>query len=606
MCGISAIASHKQVASKLLNTLLNLEYRGYDSCGMSIYDGVQIQHKKNIGNVNEVNHKVDFLSMKGSTGIAHTRWATHGGVTMENSHPHPSNDNNFAIVHNGIFSNYQDLKEELIQKGYLFKSTTDTEVFSNLLQDEYRKSQNIEDAFCESLKKIEGSYAIAMITNYNPGVIYAVKKDSPLVIGVNDGTNYISSDINAFISETKDTILLGDFEYVIMTKDSYEVKKLSNRNKILKEVIKVKWDRETARRGGFSHYMLKEIFDQPQTIRNALQIQTDQLEEIARKFINKEQSFCVGVGTTYYIAMIGTYLFSKFANMYVPAISSDEYPNLIPVKKDHHVLFLSQSGETYDTRMAIRAAKNCGASTSAIVNVVGSSISQTVDHCIYQQSGPEICVVSTKAALSQIIILWQVALRVGVLRNKLTQKEADAFHDHLHEFAEIIEKVLNEESGFIRGLAMETSNINNWLFMGKGIYYPIALESALKMKEVTYLHAEGLPSGFLKHGTLAMVDENLYSLFFLPSREKTHLFESTLMAIEEVKTRKGKVVSFCLEDDTKTKELLDYYFVIPKIHSELTPLIELVMAQLFSYYSALHLGLNIDKPRNLAKSVTVG
>ncbi|MBU3916306.1 glutamine--fructose-6-phosphate transaminase (isomerizing), partial [bacterium] len=503
MCGISAIASHKSVADKLLVTLQNLEYRGYDSCGIAVYDGEKIKLRKNVGNVNEVNEIEKFSEMKGDIGIAHTRWATHGGVTQENSHPHFSNDKNFVIVHNGIFKNYQSLQNDLKSKGYKFFSETDTEVFSNLLQDEYSRVPDVETAFCNAIEKLEGSFAIAMITVHQPDTIFAVKKDSPLVLGISDGVNFVSSDINAFISETRDTIILNDHEYVLVTKDCYKIKRLSDRKVISKPVIKVQWDRETAQMGGFTHYMLKEIFDQPLTVRNALNVADELIKKIAEKFISSRQSFCVGVGTTYYVAMVGTYLFSEYAGLYVPSVSADEFPSMIPVEKDNHILFFSQSGETYDTRMAIRAAQKKGATTSAIVNVVGSSISQEVDDCIFQGSGPEICVVSTKAALSQIVILWRIALEVGVLKKNLDRKKATQYQSELFELAKTIERVLNEESGFIRKLAFQTSHVTNWLFMGKGIYYPIALESALKMKEVTYIHAEGLSTGFLKHGTLA-------------------------------------------------------------------------------------------------------
>lgn len=606
MCGISAIASHEPVAGQLLKSLQNLEYRGYDSCGMAIYDQNSINLRKNVGNVEQVDSVERFLEMEGHLGIAHTRWATHGGVTSENSHPHFSNDHNFVIVHNGIFSNYTAIQAELKKKGFEFFSQTDTEVFANLVQDQYSVYNDVETAFCEALRKMEGSYAIAMITMHQPDTVFAVKKDSPLVIGVNDGVNYVSSDLNAFISETRDTVLLNDFEYVLMTNDGFQVKSLIDRTPVSKQIIKVQWDKETAQRGGFSHYMLKEIFDQPQSVRNALNVAEEEIESIAAKFIEKKQSYCVGIGTTYYVAMVGTYLFSQYANLYVPAISADEFPSLIPVNSDQHQLVFSQSGETYDTRMAIRAAKEGGAATSAVVNVVGSSISQEVDDVIFQGSGPEICVVSTKAALSQILILWQIVLRVGELNGSITTEKRRQILDGFIEFSKTIEKVLNEESGFIRNLSKTTSHVRNWLFMGRGIYYPVALESALKMKEVTYLHAEGLPAGFLKHGTLAMVDENMYSLFFMPSKRNYELYQTTLMAIEEVKARNGKVIAFCTEDDTVAQELVDYHLVIPDADPEFMPFIQLVMAQLLSYYCALDLGLNIDKPRNLAKSVTVG
>lgn len=606
MCGISAIASHQPVASALYQCLQNLEYRGYDSCGIATYNNNSISLRKNTGNVAEVNELEQFSEMEGCFGIAHTRWATHGGVTAENSHPHFSNNKEFVIVHNGIFSNYQQIKEELKAEGYSFLSETDTEVFSNLLQREFEKVKNIEDAFCSALGIIEGSYAIAMMSIHEPETIFGAKKESPLVIGLADGSNYISSDINAFISETRDTVLIDDGEYVILNKDQYIVKQLETRKIVNKEILRVNWDRQTAQRGGYSHYMLKEIFDQPQTVQNALCIPDNEIDAIAKEFITKKQSFCVGVGTTYYVAMVGTYLFSEYANLYVPAISSDEFPELIPIDESNHVLYFSQSGETYDTRMAIKYAQENKASTSSVVNVVGSSISQMVDHCIYQGSGPEICVVSTKAAVSQIIILSLIALKAGLLNKHLTQEQYNTYLSNLKELSQMIEKVINEESGFIRQLALDTMKVKNWLFMGKGVYYPVAMESALKMKEVTYIHAEGLPSGFLKHGTLAMVDEELYSIFFLPLKGGGEIYKSSLMAIEEVKARNGKVIAFCSEDDTEVQNLVDHPIIVPNTHPELMPVIEMIVAQLFSYYSALHMGLNIDKPRNLAKSVTVG
>ena len=608
MCGISAIASYQPVAKKLYQCLINLEYRGYDSCGIAIFDQLdqKINLRKNIGNVEEVNALENFAEMQGEIGIAHTRWATHGGVTPENSHPHFSNDSKFVIVHNGIFSNYQSIKKKLIAEGFVFASDTDTEVFANLLQSKYKEVNNVELAFISALKELEGSFAISMICIIEPKKIYAVKKDSPLVLGISDGANYISSDINAFIAETKDVILLDDYEYVILSNNQYVIKSLVDQKIVTKNIIKIEWDQQTAQRGGYSHYMLKEIFDQPLTIKSAMHVSDEEIKKIARKFIDKSQSFLIGVGTTYYVAMVGTYLLAKYANLYVPAISSDEFPTLVNTHSDQHMLFFSQSGETYDTRMAIKASQKGNADTSAIVNVVGSSISQMVNDCIYQGSGPEICVVSTKAAVSQMVILYRIAIETGILNGTLSAEKANDILSNLKLLPDIIEKLINEESGFIRQLAQETNQNRNWLFMGRGIYYPIAMESALKMKEVTYIHAEGLPAGFLKHGTLAMIDESLYSIFFLPANDGSDLYKSTLMAIEEVKARSGKVISFCLVDDLETQNLSDHYFVIPEVDSDIMPLIELVMAQLFSYYSALHMGLNIDKPRNLAKSVTVG
>lgn len=606
MCGICAIASHEDVSEKMLVCLQRLEYRGYDSCGMAVHDGQQINLRKNTGGVDQVNEEERFAELIGSIGIAHTRWATHGGVTAANSHPHFSNDKQFVIVHNGIISNYQSIKADLKSKGYQFYSETDSESFVNLVHFHFQTEQNVEKSFLKAIQEIQGSFAIALLSTHEPSKLYAVKKESPLVIGLDDGTSYLSSDINAFISETRDAVLIDDHEYVILERDSYQIKSIADQSIINKEIMHIDWDQETAQKGGYSHYMIKEIFDQPQTFRNAMNIPLEDLEPVVDLFLNKQQSFFVGVGTTYFVAMVGTYLFSEFAKTYIPAVSADEFESLIPLESDMHTLFLSQSGETYDTRMAVKAAQKAGGGTTAIVNVVGSSISQMVDHCVFQSSGPEICVVSTKAALSQMILLYRLALRTGEKKGVLSAEKRQAAEQDVIHFASQVETILNEQSGFIRQLANMTSHVHNWLFMGKGIYYPVAMESALKMKEVTYLHAEGLPSGFLKHGTLAMVDATIYSLFFMPGKEDADLYHSTLMAIEEVKARDGVVIGFCHKDDEEAVNLMDYHFKLPEVTKEMTPFLELIIAQLFSYYSALHLKRSIDKPRNLAKSVTVG
>ncbi|MGK0288643.1 MAG: glucosamine--fructose-6-phosphate aminotransferase (isomerizing) [bacterium] len=606
MCGISAVIAHRHVAKKLLACLQSLEYRGYDSCGIALYNEGQIELRKNVGDVAQVDEQEHFLDMQGTIGLAHTRWATHGGVSKENSHPHLSNNKKFVIVHNGIISNYLKLREELEAKGITFYSQTDSEVFVNLVQIHYENTEDVEQAFLKAIGDLEGSYAIALLSIHEPDRIYAVKHESPLVLGLSDGATFISSDLNAFISETKDAVLMYDGEYVIVDRKGFTVKSVQDQSKINKEVITIEWDQQTAQKGGYAHYMLKEIFDQPQTIRNVLSISDQEINTLAKQIIDHKQTFLVGVGTTYFVSLVGTYLFSQYANLHTPAVSADEFDTLIPQDEDNHILYLSQSGETYDTLMALRHAQKHGSTTSAIVNVVGSSISQAVDYCILQGSGPEISVVSTKAALAQMLILLRVALRTGSLKGTISQKEEQNILQELTDFPQLIETTLNEESGFIRDLAFSTSHVHNWLFMGRGIYYPIAMESALKMKEVTYLHAEGLPAGFLKHGTLAMIDPTMYSLFFLPSKEDEKLYRSTMSAIEEVKARSGRVIGFCQTDDHHAEKLLDHCFYLPKVSLALTPFLEMIMAQLFSYYSALNLDRSIDKPRNLAKSVTVG
>ena len=604
MCGICAIASHSDVSLELYKALLALEYRGYDSCGIAVYNNKKIAVKKNIGEVEQVNKIENFSSLRGNIGIAHTRWATHGGVTKKNAHPHFSNDENFIIAHNGIIANYSQLRAELVKKKYSFSSQTDSEVIVNLVQEYYKTTKNVEKAFFFALKKIKGAFAMTLFSTYEPDTVYGAKKDSPLVIGILGDKKYIASDVSAFITDTKEVIYLDDNEYIIVRQKEVIVKNLNTQAVISKKQDTISWSAENIHKGGFSHFMLKEIFDQPQTIQNSLSITDDDLERVADKFLQYRQSFFVGVGTTYYVSMIGSYLFSEYAKVYVPAISSDEFSNLPNLNKHCHALYLSQSGETYDTREALKTAKKYYVATSGIVNVVGSSISRIVDDCIYQLSGPEISVVSTKAALSQIMILLRLALRIGVKKQYIGLEKLKNIEAGIKDFAIFLEDNLNEQSGKIRQSVLLSKEIFNWLFLGRGIFYPIAMESALKMKEVTYLHSEGMSAGFLKHGSLAMIDKNICSLFFLPPKSKKKIYESSISALEEVKARGGLTMGF-IEKGNASERLLDYPIYLPKIKPDFIPFYQLIIMQLFSYYSALNLNRNIDKPRNLAKSVTV-
>ena len=603
MCGICAIASNGDVSLELYKALLALEYRGYDSCGIAVLNGEAIRIKKNVGEVEEVNQKEKFSQLRGNIGIAHTRWATHGGVTQKNSHPHFSNNSEFCLVHNGIISNYIELKEKLKKKKYQFYSETDTEVIVNLVQELYKTSGNLEKAFLDTLHKLEGSFSVVLFSVHDFTNIYAAKKDAPLTIGLAKDKNFVASDANAFISQARETIYLEDGEYAVISKKSAIVKNIKSRKEVKKKINHLTWSATNIQKGGFSHFMLKEIFEQPQAIVNSLAIDKGSLEKIAKKFLKYKQSFFVGVGTTYYVSAIGTYLFAKYAGIYVSAISSGEFYTLLNLDKSCHALFLSQSGETFDTREALKTAKDLGMASSGIVNVVGSSISRIVDDCIFQASGPEISVVSTKAALSQIMILLRLALTVGRLNGYLTKTKVAELESGMKDFSDLLSDELNECSGAIRRLAYKYYHIKNWLFLGRDIFYPVAMEAALKMKEVTYLHAEGMSAGFLKHGTLAMVDKNICSLFFMPSQQ-SKIYEYSLIALEEVKARNGLAIGFVEKNNKHIRELLDYAIVIPKMKEDFIPFYELIIAQLISYYSALYLKRNIDKPRNLAKSVT--
>ena len=606
MCGISGMINAKNVAHPLYASIRNLEYRGYDSCGMALLDAGKIQTRKNTGGVEEVNQRERLTQLSGRLGIAHTRWATHGVVSRENAHPHLSTNEAFAVVHNGIFSNYQDLQEELEAEGVTFCSQTDTEVFVQLMARHYQRLQNTERAFVAALEQMEGSFAIVMISVHEPDRLFCAKRDSPLILGLGEGSNYVGSDINAFLEYTRRAVILDDDEYVILTQESYQIRSLRDGQQVEKDILHIDWDAETTRKGGFAHYMLKEIFDEPQTLRQALKIPDEEIRKLAQKFVEVPQAYLVGVGTTFYVAQLGQYFFSQLTGRYFPAISSDEFIDIAGVQAQDLVLAISQSGETYDTKMALNFARQRGAKTAAIVNVMGSSIGMQVDQVIMQGSGPEICVVSTKAAMAQTLILLRIAVETGRQQGSLDDQQIDSFHAAVNRLPDLIQDTLNEQSGFLRNIARSTSWVPNWLFLGCGQYYPVAMESALKMKEITYQHAEGMPAGFLKHGTLSMIEKSVHSLFFVPLPGQQDLHRRTLIAMEEVRTRGGMLAGFVFEGDRHAREVLDYAVELPTVHPWLAPLLQMTMAQLLSYYAALDLGRNIDKPRNLAKSVTVG
>ncbi|HIF68653.1 MAG TPA: glutamine--fructose-6-phosphate transaminase (isomerizing) [Candidatus Lambdaproteobacteria bacterium] len=604
MCGISGIVDLEPIGTRLFTSIRNLEYRGYDSCGIATLHEGQINARKNIGGVDEVNSMEQLDQLPGTIGIAHTRWATHGGVTQENAHPHLSMRNEFAIAHNGIISNYQRLREQLVQQGFEFRSLTDSEVISNLLENAFYEEQDVEQALQSTLKKLEGTFGLVMISLHDPERIYAAKRESPLMVGLGEGTNYVGSDINAFLEYTRRAWVLEDGEYAVLGRERVIIRKFPSGKVVQKQVLQIEWDLETTKKGGYSHYMIKEIFDEPQTIRQVLKVPDEQIQKLADSLTVATQTYLIGVGTTFYVAQLGQYFFSSLASRFFPVVSSDEFHAVGQVQPGNAVLAVSQSGETYDTKHALAMAKERGAQTAGIVNVMGSSISMMVDQVIMQGSGPEICVVSTKTALAQALILLRTALLAG--GKNIPEKRRNALHQSLLDFPDLVQRVLNEKSGFVRNLANATSHVDHWLYLGCGAYYPVAMESALKMKEVTYCHAEGMPAGFLKHGTLSMVEPRVHSLLFVPPPEDAVLHERTLVAMEEIRTRGGTVVGFYFEGDEASRPLLSHSVELPPTDPVLAPVLQMIVAQLFAYYVALALNRNIDKPRNLAKSVTVG
>ena len=606
MCGISGVVGLKNISELLFKGIRNLEYRGYDSCGVALMNKTHLIIKKDIGGVEEFYRKHNVLQQKSNIGIAHTRWATHGKVTQGNTHPFTSHDGNFAVVHNGIISNYRPLRDLLIKEGFQFSSETDTEVIAHLLEKFFKRDQNPEKALVKTLNLIEGTFALAFICTYLPGQIFCAKRESPLMLGIGDEIKFVGSDFNAFIDHTKNAVILDDGEYAILSRDSYVVKSITNEDEVAKPITKIEWDSETSKKKGYPHYMLKEIYEQPQTISNALDLEPSGLDEVVEMFAKADSSYFLGVGTTFYVAKYAQYIFSELAQKFIPSISSDEFLTLANVNKNTLVFAMSQSGETFDTLSALKYSQSKGAKTAAIVNVMGSSIARMVDQVILQGSGPEICVISTKAALSQMVVLTLIAMKLGLKKKIISKKIYQQNYNALKDLPAIIQGILNERSGFIHRIAHKYCKNKNWLYLGRGIYYPIALEAALKMKEVAYVHAEGMPGGFLKHGTLAMIDDEIFSIVFVPPKENKDLYQSTLHSIEEIRARSGFVLGIHFTEQRKNQGLFNEELILPKVPLLIAPLIQLVIGQLFAYFTATSLKRNIDKPRSLAKSVTVG
>jgi glucosamine--fructose-6-phosphate aminotransferase (isomerizing) len=601
MCGIVGIVGNETVAPLLVKSLICLEYRGYDSCGVATHTTQGIEIRKDVGGVAAVAERHGLASIHGHTGIAHTRWATHGGVSRENAHPHLSCDGNFAIVHNGIISNYHALKADLTRRGHLFSSETDTEVFAHLLEETYHPGVAVEEAFIKALHYLDGTFAIVMLARYEPDRLFCAREKSPLVLGLASGASFVSSDLNAFLSYTRQAIILDDGEYAVLSRDSFCIRGIVNGEAKSKRVTEIDWHMEAVEKNGYSHYMEKEIWEQPEVIRRAMAIPQQEIVTLARLMHEAQRNFLIGVGTTHYVALFGQYLLASLAGQYTPALSADEVSALALMDPGTFLLCISQSGETFDTLQALRQAKAAGARTGVIVNVPGSSMAREAGLALLQNSGPEICVISTKAAMAQMVLLLRLAAELSGLKQHCSATRTSIYKE-LNDLPELLTTVLQTQQEHIRQLARRYYHYENWFFLGRGIYTAIAFEAALKMKEVTYLHAEGMPAGFLKHGTLSLIDHNKPSVFLMPPKEQRELYDLTLNSMEEVHARRGRVVAFGSDD---VRGHVDEEVRLPKTSPWIAPLLHLLAGQLLAYETAVALGRNVDRPRSLAKSVTV-
>jgi len=608
MCGIVGYIGKAQAINFLLDGMGKLEYRGYDSAGVAVYDKGKISITKCVGRLEALREKLQGHMPTGSVGIGHTRWATHGRPSDINAHPHADESGQFVVVHNGIIENYMVLKNELIAKGHKFISETDTEIVAHLFADYY--DGNMEEAVKKVLKTIEGSYSLVFMCAKEPDKLICTKKSNPLVIGLGEGENFIASDIPAIIAKTRRTFIMSDGEIATVTKDKVWVQDI-NGTPIAKKVFEVNWNAEAAEKGGFAHFMLKEIYEQPKAVRETL---TGRLDKDGKgvtfaelnwtadelKAINK--IFIVACGTAYHAGIVGKYYLEKLARIPVEVDIASEFRYRSPIIDSSCLcIFVSQSGETSDTLEALKEARKLGARTVAVTNVVGSSISREADQTVYTYAGPEIAVASTKAYTTQLVVMLLLALYVAKLRGKITVEKMSSLIACIKEVPEQIHKIL-ENVEPIKVFAKQYGSAEDAFFLGRSLDYAVALEGALKLKEISYIHAEAYAAGELKHGTLALIVEGVPVIVLAT---QPHVYDKTISNLQEVKARDAIVIGIGMEGDKKLAQHADSVIYVPKTDEDLAPILAVIPLQLIAYYAALTRGCDVDKPRNLAKSVTV-
>jgi len=603
MCGIIGYVGKKQALPIVMEGLKRLEYRGYDSSGIVVLNGAT-EVVKAKGRIEDLREKLAQQDIKGNTAIGHSRWATHGKPSDLNAHPHWDCKKEIFVVHNGIIENYKQLKEELIARGHKFISETDTEVLPHLIEENYKG--NLEEAVRLSLQKIVGAYAIAVVCEKEPNKIVFARQSSPLLVALGEGENFIASDATAILGYTKQVIYLDDGEMGVITPDDFQVFNLENKE-VKKESHKIEWDIEQAEKSGYPHFMLKEIFEGPETIENATRgrmilkdgmAKLGGLEPVIDKLKKIDRIIIVGMGTAFLAGKVGEYMLEEYAGIPVEVENASEFRYKKPViNKNDAVLAISQSGETADTLFAVKEAKRKGALTLGIVNVVGSSIAREVEAGVYNHAGPEIAVASTKAFISQLTILALLTVFLGRQRN-MSLVTGKRILEELEKLPELCKKILEKKED-IKGLAEKYFDFKNFLYLGRKYNYPVACEGALKLKEISYIHAEGMPTGEIKHGPIAMLDKDFPSFVIAL---KDSVYEKNVSNIEEIKARDGKVIALATEGDDLSAD--DVLF-IPKTLEMLSPILSVIPLQLFAYYIAVKKELDVDKPRNLAKSVVV-
>lgn len=609
MCGIVGYIGHKNCVPILIEGLKRLEYRGYDSAGIGIINTDECKVIKEKGKVSELEKLVYREHVTSNLGIGHTRWATHGEPSMINAHPHINKDKTLFVIHNGIIENYLSLKKGLIEEGYQFVSETDTEVLAHLI-DHYLKLKNsLFNAVRYALNEVEGTYGIAVIYKEEKDKIIVAKKGSPLVIGVGDKENFIASDVNALIAHTRQVVYLEDGEIAEVHADYFKTKTITD-EEIIKEIKQVDIGIDDISKGGYPHYMLKEIMDQPESIYNSMRGRLVYDEGIAKlgglqgyeeRILNSRRILVSACGTSWHAGLVGEYMLEQYTGIPVEVDYASEFRYRNPIiNKDDTVLFISQSGETADTLAALKEAKKKGALCLGICNVVGSSIARESHAGVYIHAGPEIGVASTKAFTSQLVVLSLITLLLARSKS-MSLQEGQTIISELQTLPEKVEKILKQNE-LIEEIADKYLLAKNFLYLGRGFNFPVALEGALKMKEISYIHAEGYPAAEMKHGPIALIDYDMPVIFIAT---KDFVYDKVVSNIQEVKARKGRIIAIVNEDDTQIEKMVNHVIRVPETHNMLMPILTVIPLQLLAYHIAAKKGLNVDQPRNLAKSVTV-
>ena len=618
MCGIIGYVGKKAASPILLEGLRRLEYRGYDSAGVAVLNGTQLIVRKKVGKIDEgIAQLLKKSPAPGNLGIAHTRWATHGVPSDENSHPHLDQSGKIAVVHNGVIENYDGIKNRLLKAGHKFKSSTDTEVLAHLIGEYYEKRRRqpgangdtLTQAVCDALREVIGTYGIGVICTDFPDTIVGARRGSPLIIGLGKGENYLTSDANAIVAHTKKVVYLNDYDVATITADRFEVLNLGTDTANV-QISNLEFSQEDSARGKHAHFMLKEIYEQPQTVLNAIRGRLDfegatakfgGLNLSAAELRNVDRIIIAASGTSWHAALVGEYLIEEFAQIPVEVEFAHEfcYRNC-PLEKNNVLLVLSQSGETADTLAALREAKRRGHHVLSIVNVVGSTIAREVDGGIYMHAGPEIGVASTKAVVSTLTILAMLAIHLGRMRLLSANRALEVLRA-IDALPKQIEKLLKQNDA-IKKIAKKYAKADDFFFLSRGYSFPIALEGALKLKEISYIHAEGYSAAEMKHGPIALIDPQTPTVFIVP---QDAMYEKTMANLAMIRARKGPIIAVATEGDTGIKKVANDVIYLPKTVESLNPILAIVPLQLFAYHVAVARGCDVDKPRNLAKSVTV-